>query len=103
MLKSILYASVLVLSSNVALALPSPAPAKWTDQALFRVEYGQSDYGDIEPQISPSDAADIAANRFPGYKVIKVKYLKSGVYAVTLKADGLVERVLVRASDGAIQ
>ncbi len=56
-----------------------------------------------EVAISPAEAADIAASALPGFKPIKVKLLPSGVYAVTLKADGEVQRVMVDAETGAVQ
>jgi uncharacterized membrane protein YkoI len=53
--------------------------------------------------ISPAEAADIAEQALPGFRALKVKLLPSGVYAVTLKADGEVQRVMVDAETGAVQ
>ena len=52
--------------------------------------------------ISESQAADIAQSTQPNAKVIKVKLLPTGVYAVTLKEGGNVTRVMVDANSGAI-
>lgn len=68
------------------------------------VELAQSydDSGEQFP-ISEADAADIAQAQYPGAKVLKVRLLPSGVYAVTLKEGGNVSRVRVNAQTGAIQ
>ncbi len=58
---------------------------------------------DVDVGIPPSEAAAIAKSIVPGAKVVKVKLLPSGVYAVTLKAKGSVTRVLISADDGSIQ
>jgi uncharacterized membrane protein YkoI len=52
--------------------------------------------------IRPSEAAMIAKDANPDSKVLNVKLLPSGVYAVTLKVGGSVARVLVDATSGAI-
>ncbi len=52
--------------------------------------------------VSAADAADIARSAVPGAKVLKVKLLPSGVYAVTLKDGDNVSRVMVDATTGAI-
>jgi hypothetical protein len=52
--------------------------------------------------IRPSEAALIAKDANPDAKVLGVKLLPSGVYAVTLKIGGSVSRVLVDATSGAI-
>jgi uncharacterized membrane protein YkoI len=62
---------------------------------------GEEDgYGGEEYPISPSQAASIAKESWPGAKVIRVQLLKSGVYAVTLKRGGEVSRVRVDATTG---
>jgi hypothetical protein len=53
--------------------------------------------------ISAREASDIAKSTVPGAKVLKVKYLPSGVYAVTLKGKGKLTRVMVDASTGNIR
>jgi uncharacterized membrane protein YkoI len=89
-----------------AISVGMPAVDNSVSPSLHMYEGGQAkvqlaqDYD--SSGISAADAADIASQAYPGYRVIKVKYLNSGVYAVTLKANGNVERVMVRASDGAI-
>ena len=50
--------------------------------------------------IRPSEAAMIAKNAYPESKVLSVKFLPSGEYAVTLKLRGSVLRVLVDATSG---
>ena len=52
--------------------------------------------------IRPSEAAMIAKDANPDSKVLGVKLLPSGTYAVTLKVDGSVSRVMVDATSGAI-
>ena len=52
--------------------------------------------------IAPSQAAVIAKDSVPGSKVLNVKLLPSGVYAVTLKVGGSVTRVMVDATSGAV-
>ncbi|MDE2383088.1 MAG: PepSY domain-containing protein [Alphaproteobacteria bacterium] len=51
--------------------------------------------------IAPSQAAMIAQQAYPGSKVLGVKLLPSGEYAVTLKVGGSVQRVMVNATSGA--
>lgn len=52
--------------------------------------------------IQPSEAASIARNANPDSKILNVKLLPNGVYAVTLKIGGSVSRVMVDATSGAI-
>jgi uncharacterized membrane protein YkoI len=52
--------------------------------------------------VAPSEAAMIARDSVPGSKVLNVKLLPSGVYAVTLKVGGSVTRVMVDATSGAV-
>jgi len=52
--------------------------------------------------VKPSQAAVIAQDAYPGSKVLGVKLLPSGQYAVTLKIGGSVQKVLVNAATGAI-
>lgn len=67
------------------------------------VELAQSydDSGGGYP-VSEADAADIAQSQYPGARVLKVRLLPSGVYAVTLKEGGNVSRVMVDARTGAV-
>ena len=55
-----------------------------------------------EVRIRPSQAAAIAQGQVPYSKVVKVKLLPSGDYAVTLVADGSVTKVLVNGQDGSV-
>ena len=52
--------------------------------------------------VKPSEAALIAQGAYPGAKVLGVKLLPSGEYAVTLKVGGSVQKVMVNATSGAI-
>lgn len=59
--------------------------------------------GAEEFPITEADAADIAQSQYPGARVLMVRLLPSGVYAVTLKEGGKVYRVRVNAKNGAIR
>jgi uncharacterized membrane protein YkoI len=59
-------------------------------------------YGNADYPVSPTEAAAIARETWPGAKVLRVQLLPSGVYAVTLKQHGEVSRVLVDANSGSI-
>jgi uncharacterized membrane protein YkoI len=81
-------------ASSYAKTREWPAP-----RADVEFELAQSQ----DAAISPGEAADIAQSAVPGSRVLKVKLLPSGVYAVTLKTDDRVERVMVDAQSGAVQ
>ncbi len=55
-----------------------------------------------EVRIKPSQAAAIAQAQVPYSKVVKVRLLPRGDYAVTLVADGNVTRVFVNGQDGSV-
>lgn len=55
-----------------------------------------------EYPISAREAAMIAKSTFPGSKVLRVRLLPSGVYAVTLRGKGRLTRVKVDAQTGEI-
>jgi hypothetical protein len=55
-----------------------------------------------EVRIMPSQAAAIAQGQVPDSKVVKVKLLPRGDYAVTLVADGYVTKVFVNGQDGSV-
>jgi hypothetical protein len=55
-----------------------------------------------EVRIRPSQAAAIAQAQVPYSKVVKVRLLPRGDYAVTLVADGSVTRVIVNGQDGSV-
>jgi uncharacterized membrane protein YkoI len=97
-IKSIIVALMLAFS-----ALPSAAQTLLDDLPELddepRMEMAQEDGG----QITPSEAAAIAQDAVPGAKVLKVKLLSSGDYAVTLRVKGSVMRVMVNSQDGSIQ
>jgi len=52
--------------------------------------------------IRPREAARIARQVMPGAKVLNVKLLPSGVYAVTLRGGGRLTRVMVDGRSGDI-
>lgn len=56
----------------------------------------------LKAKISPSQAAAIALREMPGSKVVGVKLLPQGAYAVTLKSASSVARVMISASDGSV-
>jgi hypothetical protein len=53
--------------------------------------------------IAPSEAASITQSAVPGAKVVGVKLLPNGFYAVTLRGQGSVMRVMVSAIDGSVR
>jgi len=55
-----------------------------------------------EVRIRPSQAAAIAQAQVPYSKVVKVRLLPRGDYAVTLVADGSVMKVIVNGQDGSV-
>lgn len=90
------------------LAQPQLAPwdvAQSLDDPSFNDEGG--DFDAEEPggggvTIRPRQAARIARDMVPGSKVLNVKLLPSGVYAVTLRGDGKLTRVMVDGRSGDI-
>jgi Peptidase propeptide and YPEB domain len=109
--------AVSVLASVLLVALPTMAEAG--DNYGYNNGYGQqrravkkvrkyraiiqyADSYDNEYPVTESQAAYIAQQNYPEAKVLKVKLLQSGVYAVTLKDGGNVSRVLVDATSGEI-
>ncbi len=58
---------------------------------------------DQDVGIPPSEAAAIARDQVPGAKVVGVKLLSNGWYAVTLRSKGSVTRVMVNATDGSVR
>jgi hypothetical protein len=86
-----------VLLSGVLTFGVSPANAKNFIAPFIQVV---EDVGQFP--VAPSEAAMIARNSVPGSKVLNVKLLPSGVYAVTLKVGGSVTRVMVDATSGAV-
>jgi hypothetical protein len=53
-------------------------------------------------KVRPSQAAAIAQGQVPNSTVVGVKLLPDGVYAVTLRTDSSVERIMVNGQDGSI-
>jgi hypothetical protein len=54
----------------------------------------------LRVKIRPSQAAAIAQGQVPDSTVVGVKLLPSGSYAVTLRTESSVERVMVDGQDG---
>ena len=111
--------AVSVLASVLLVAVPTMAEAgdNYGDQQGYGQGYGKqrkqtrkvrryraitqyADSYDNQYPVSESQAAYIAQQYYPSAKVLKVKLLQSGVYAVTLKDGGNVSRVLVDATSG---
>jgi hypothetical protein len=74
-----------------ALMLRKPLPPK------INVPYPQ-----LRVKIRPSQAAAIAQGQISNSKVVGVKLLPSGIYAVTLRTDSNVARIMVSGEDGSI-
>ena len=58
--------------------------------------------GGVDVSIRPREAARIAKRSMPGSRVLKVKLLPSGIYAVTLRGNGELTRVMVDGQTGEI-
>ncbi|MBL8790218.1 MAG: PepSY domain-containing protein [Rhizobiales bacterium] len=68
----------------------------------FGDDEGMGGSMDQRVSIRPREAARIARQAVPGAKVLNVKLLPSGVYAVTLRGDGKLTRVMVDGRSGDI-
>jgi uncharacterized membrane protein YkoI len=99
--KTILGAVSLVFLMAVGHQAEAASPVN-TESNVTVSEVGTYQVAEGEYAISEGQAADIAQATQPEAKVIKVKLLPSGVYAVTLKEGGNVTRVMVDANSGAI-
>jgi uncharacterized membrane protein YkoI len=86
-----------VLLSGVLACGVSPSKAQTVSSKFMQIV---EDVGQFA--VAPSEAAVIARDSVPGSKVLNVKLLPSGVYAVTLKVGGSVTRVMVDATSGAV-
>jgi hypothetical protein len=64
----------------------------------------ESDYDDggARLEIRPRQAAAIARDAYPGTRVLRVRLLPNGIYAVTLRGQGRLVRVMVDGRTGAI-
>ncbi len=92
--KSLILACLVSTLLGVSQPLGTPA---YADDTFIQVADISADY-----PIQPSEAASIARDAYPDAKVLNVKLLPNGVYAVTLKMGGSVSRVMVDATSGAI-
>lgn len=86
-----------VLMSGIVGCGATPALAQKIDLPVMQIV----DNSDQFP-VAPSEAAGIAMDSVPGSRVLSVKLLPSGVYAVTLKVGGSVTRVMVDATSGSV-
>jgi hypothetical protein len=97
----------------LAVVLWTAEPALAQVKPIFRAQTGN--YQVLRPlqpkikpplpllaKIKPSQAAAIAQRAMPDAKVIGVKLLPSGNYAVTLRTASAVARVTVSGNDGSI-
>lgn len=64
--------------------------------------YDTGGVGGVDVSIRPREAARIAKRSMPGSRVLKVKLLPSGIYAVTLRGNGELTRVMVDGQTGEI-
>lgn len=81
--------------------VPTPPNAIDFAQSMDEAQdYGDPSAGDL--MIRPREAARIARQMVPGAKVLNVRLLPSGVYAVTLRGDGKLTRVMVDGRSGDI-
>ncbi len=82
------------------------AQPEYSSSNQFQIAQEDGDYGDDTGggnlPISAREAASIAKSTVPGARVLKVKPLSSGDYAVTLKGDGKLTRVIVNGYTGAV-
>lgn len=92
--KSLILACL--VSSVLGFSHPLSTPA-YANDTFIQAADNSADY-----PIQPSEAASIARDAYPDSKVLNVKLLPNGVYAVTLKMGGSVSRVMVDATSGAI-
>jgi hypothetical protein len=75
------------------------------DEQSYDTAQDPLDYGAEPPPavIPPSRAVRIAMSVVPGAKPVGVRLLPRGVYAVTLRANGRVEKIFVDAETGDIR
>jgi uncharacterized membrane protein YkoI len=100
--KTILGAVSLVFLVAVGQPVQASKLADLTGQSFQVADASDTLVAEGDVAISEGEAADIAQSTQPGAKVIKVKLLPSGIYAVTLKEGGNVTRVMVDATSGTI-
>ena len=86
-----------VLMSGIMACGATPAYAKKSHLPYVQIVDNLDEY-----PVAPSEAAGIAMDSVPGSRVLSVKLLPSGVYAVTLKVGGSVTRVMVDATSGSV-
>ena len=108
------YCKIGIVALSLMLATPvvaaqrilAPALPELLGEVVLADEFRilvQDSGSDAQVAISAREAANIALSAVPGAKVLKVKLLNSSVYAVTLRGDGTLTRVMVDANTGAIQ
>jgi uncharacterized membrane protein YkoI len=97
---AIALATLLVAEPAIAQYQPNRAPTILRRLAPPNIKPNLSLLPEV--RIAPSQAAAIAQAQVPYSKVIKVRLLPRGDYAVTLVADGNVTRVIVDGQDGSV-
>lgn len=96
---AIALATLLVVEPAIAqYQTNNPAPRILRKLAPPVVRPNLSNLPDV--LIEPSQAAAIAKAQVPNSKVIKLRLLPRGDYAVTLVADGYVTKVFVNGQNG---
>ncbi len=92
---------------RVRAGLDEPGLVDEYDQPQYDQPKDEETYDQIAQEqdagIPPSEAAAIARDVVPGAKVVGVKLLSNGWYAVTLRSKGSVTRVMVNATDGSVR
>lgn len=90
----------LAVPHNRMAQVPDLGPDMTDGEQGFDIGLGED--GDAAVSIRPREAARIARRSLPGAKVLNVKLLPSGIYAVTLRGDGKLTRVMVDGQTGDI-
>ena len=108
MLQGLKFAAIALLTLLVA--EPAFAQVRSTFQPSRISNINKVQFNTIRPvppllgvRIRPSQAAAIAQGLVANSKVVGVKLLPSGSYAVTLRTDTYVTRVIVNGQDGSIE
>ena len=95
---AIALATLLVVEPAIAQYQPNRAPGIFRKLVPPNIKPNLSLLPEV--RIRPSQAAAIAQAQVPDSKVIKVRLLPRGDYAVTLVAEGYVTKVFVNGQDG---
>jgi hypothetical protein len=111
-IKQAVYRTAAIMAVAIALAMPAAAQ-KGPPARVFVPNYhvappllrptAPHPPAPLLTKIRPSQAAALAKRSVPGSSVVGVKLLPSGDYAVTLRTDTDVSRVIVSGEDGSVQ